>query len=55
MRKKEFVIGSMFPNEPWINYAWNDKYVSSFGRFCFGIPGYTDKIGMFRNILNAGR
>ena len=52
--KKEYVIGNMFPKRPWINYAWNDKYVSSFDQFGFGISRYTDKSGAFRNILNAG-
>ncbi len=52
--KKEYVISDMFPKRPWINYAWNDKYVSSFDQFGFGISRYTDRSGAFRNILNPG-
>ena len=52
--KKEFIIRDMYPVRPWLNYAWNDKYVSSFDQFGFGISRYTDENGYIKNILTEG-
>ena len=49
--KKEFIIRDMYPERPWLNYSWNDKYVSSFDQFGFGISRYTDRNGYIKNIL----
>lgn len=51
---KEFIIRDMYPVRPWLNYAWNDKYVSSFDQFGFGISRYTDPKGYVKNILCEG-
>lgn len=51
--KKEYVIGDMFPKRPWLNYVWNDAYVSCFNQFGFGISRYCDKSGNLRSILGA--
>lgn len=50
-KNKEYVIKDMFPKRPWLNYAWNDAYVSCFNQFGFGISRYCDKNGTLRNIL----
>ena len=44
----------MYPVRPWLNYAWNDKYASSFDQFGFGISRYTDPKGYVKNILCEG-
>ena len=49
--KKEYLITNMYPKRPWMNYAWNEGYVSSFNQFGTGISRYCDKNGLFRNIL----
>ena len=49
--KKEYLIKNMFPKRPWLNYAWNKDYVSSFNQFGFGISRYCDSKGLLRNIL----
>jgi len=49
--KKEYLITGMYPKRPWVNYAWNEGYVSSFNQFGSGISRYCDKNGLFRNIL----
>ncbi len=51
--KKEYHITNMFPKRPWMNYAWNEAYVSSFDQFGFGMSRYSDKSGFFHNILKA--
>ena len=50
--KKEYVIKNMFPKRPWFNYSRNEKYISSFSQFGFGISRYRDKAGNLRSILN---
>ena len=49
--KKEYIIRDMFPIRPWLNYAWNEEYVSSFDQFGFGISRYNDEKGFKKNIL----
>ena len=51
---KEYLIKDMFPKRPWMNYAWNEEYVSTFSQFGFGISRYCDKNGLLRNILRDG-
>lgn len=50
-KNKEYIIETMFPKRPWLNYAWNNSYVSCFNQFGFGMSRYTDKTGVTRNIL----
>ncbi len=49
--KNEFLVGNMFPKRPWLNYAWNSEYVSSFSQFGFGISRYRDDKGFKKSIL----
>ena len=51
---KEYLIKDMFPKRPWMNYAWNEEYVSTFSQFGFGISRYCDENGLLRNILRGG-
>ena len=50
-KNKEYVIKSMYPKRPWLNYAWNDTYVCCFNQFGTGMSRYTDENGFVRNIL----
>lgn len=50
-KAKEYIIRDMYPVRPWLNYAWNNKYISSFDQFGFGISRYTDSNGFIKNIL----
>ena len=52
-KNKEYIIGDMFPKRPWLNYAWNDSYVSCFSQFGFGMSRYTDRTGFMRSILQV--
>ena len=52
--KKEFKIRNMFPRRPWLNYVWNDKYLSSMSQFGFGISRFQDENGFIKNILSKG-
>lgn len=52
--KKEFKIRNMFPKRPWLNYLWNDKYLSSLSQFGFGISRFQDEGGFIKNILSKG-
>ena len=48
---KEYSIKNMYPKRPWLNYAWNDTYVSCYDQFGSGMSRYTDRKGFVRNIL----
>ena len=50
-KNKEYLIKNMYPKRPWLNYAWNDTYVSCYNQFGFGMSRYTDRNGFVRNIL----
>lgn len=52
--KKEYKIRNMFPRRPWLNYVWNDKYLSSLNQFGFGISRFQDDAGFIKNILAKG-
>lgn len=53
-KRKEYIIRDMFPIRQWLNYSWNNEYVSSFDQFGFGISRYKDEKGFKKNILSEG-
>ncbi len=52
--KKEYIIRDMFPLRPWVNYSWNEDYVSMFDQFGFGMSRFCDENGYKKNILASG-
>ena len=48
---REYIIKNMFPKRPWINYLWNDEYISSLSQFGFGMSRYCEEGGYLRNVL----
>jgi len=53
--KKEYVITDLLaPKRPWYNFIWNDKFISDFDQFGFGLSLVRDKYDKLRNIMQSG-
>ena len=53
--KKEYVITDLLaPKRPWYNFIWNDKFISDFDQFGFGLSLVRDKNDKLREFTAKG-